>query len=114
MVIRSLVALVLAVGVVQVVARAEKKRDWQMGKVLYLYKTNVSQDVVIGWETHTYFARKWLSWRFKPANLTVNGHVKFAIDKRTLFVIDEDGEEHRMEIMRKVLREESDQGKVPR
>jgi hypothetical protein len=47
-----------------------------------------------------------LRWKWsKPANLTVNGPVKFAVEKRKLFVIDEDGKEHEMEIVKKVLRQ---------
>jgi hypothetical protein len=38
--------------------------------------------------------------------LTVNGPVKYAVEKQTLFVIDEDGKEHEMEIVKKTLREE--------
>ena len=36
--------------------------------------------------------------------LTVNGPVKYAIEKRKLYVIDEDGKEHEMEIVKKTLR----------
>jgi hypothetical protein len=39
--------------------------------------------------------------RGKRANLTVNGPVKFALEKQTLFVLDEDGKEHEMEIVKK-------------
>ena len=108
MVIRSLVVLALVVGIVQVAARAEEKRDWHMGKVLDSEKTDEWQEVVIGGDTHTYVARKWLSWHSKPANLTVNGPVKFAIEKRKLFLIDEDGNERSFGIIKKVLREQPD------
>jgi hypothetical protein len=40
--------------------------------------------------------------------------VKFAIEKRKLFVIDEDGKEHEMEIVKNVLREMPDQPKEPK
>ena len=40
-----------------------------------------------------------------PANLTVNAPVKFAIEKRKLFVIDDDGKEHEMEIIKQVLKQ---------
>jgi hypothetical protein len=57
-------------------------------------------------DTHAYLVQERLRWRWsKPANLTVNGPVKFAVDKRKLFVIDEDGKEHEMEIVKKVLRQ---------
>jgi hypothetical protein len=57
-------------------------------------------------ESYAYLAQERLRWRWsKPANLTVNGPVKFAVEKRKLFVIDEDGKEHDMEIIKKVLRQ---------
>jgi len=34
----------------------------------------------------------------------VNGPIKYAVEKRNLFVIDEDGKEHEMEIVKKTLR----------
>ena len=80
----------------------------------YQGNTNTSQTAVyrvyetflIEGETHAYLAQERLRWRWsKPANLTVNGPVKFAVEKRKLFVIDEDGKEHEMEIVKKVLRE---------
>lgn len=79
----------------------------------YRGHTNTSQTAVyrtyqtflIEGETHAYLAQQRLRWRWsKPANLTVNGPVKFAVNKRKLFVIDEDGKEHEMEIIKRVLR----------
>jgi hypothetical protein len=46
--------------------------------------------------------RKWS----KPANLTINGPVKYAVEKQALLVIDEDGKEHETEIIKKTLRQE--------
>ena len=61
---------------------------------------------VIESDTYVYLAQERLRWKWsKPANLTVNGPVKFAIEKRKLFVMDEDGKEHEMEIVKKVLKE---------
>ena len=141
--LRSFVACFLVVGLAHVVAGAEKKRDWQTGKVLdsersryfagtvgnasttgtaqangnygtYQGNINTSQTAVyrvyetflIEGGTHAYLAQERLRWKWsKPANLTVNGPVKFAVEKRKLFVIDEDGKEHEMEIVKKVLRQ---------
>jgi hypothetical protein len=44
----------------------------------------------------------------KPANLTVNGPVKFAVEGTTLYLMDENGKEHRTEIVKKVLRQPSE------
>ncbi len=41
----------------------------------------------------------------QASNLTVNGPVKYDVEKRKLFVMDEDGKEHEMEIVKKVLRQ---------
>ena len=37
----------------------------------------------------------------KAANVTVNGPVKYAVEKRKLYVMDEDSKEHEMEIVKK-------------
>jgi hypothetical protein len=65
----------------------------------------VWETFVIEGETHLYIAQERLRWRWsKPANLTVNGPVEFAVEKRKLFVMDDDGREHEMEIVKQVLK----------
>lgn len=118
---------------------AEKKRDWQTGKVLdterqrYFAGTvgnsntygnvdssggihanssggetaiyRVFETFVIEGDQYVYLAQERLRWRWsKAANVTVNGPVKYAVEKRNLYVIDEDGKEHEMEIVKKTLR----------
>ena len=46
---------------------------------------------------------------FSP--FTVNGPVKFAIEGRKLFVLDDDGKEHEMEIIERILRLPAEQAK---
>ena len=41
----------------------------------------------------------------------MNGPVKYAVEKRKLFVMDEDGKEHEMEIVKKTLRLPDQAGK---
>lgn len=66
---------------------------------------HIYQTFLIEGETHAYLAQQRLRWRWsKPANLAVNGPVKFAAEKHKLFVIDDDGKEHAMEIIKRVLR----------
>jgi hypothetical protein len=66
----------------------------------------VYETFLIEADTYAYFAQERLHWRWsKPANLTVNGPVKYAVEKRKLFVVDDDGKEHEMEIVKKVLRQ---------
>jgi hypothetical protein len=47
----------------------------------------------------------------KPANLTVNEPITFAVEKRKLFVVDEDGKEHEMKIVKKALRQPAEEPK---
>ncbi len=79
----------------------------------YQGNTNSSQTAVyrvyetflIEGDQYAYLAQERLRWKWsKPANLTVNGPVKFAVEKRKLFVIDEDSKEHEMEVVKKILR----------
>ena len=37
----------------------------------------------------------------KPLNLTINSAVKFAIEKKTCYLLDEQGEEHKLTVERK-------------
>jgi hypothetical protein len=70
--------------------------------------TGVYQDFQFEGEKKVYAARERLTWCWsKEANLTVNGPVKFSVDKRErkLFVIDDKGKEHEMEIISKALRQ---------
>lgn len=65
----------------------------------------VHETFLIESETHVYMAQQRLRWRWsKPANLTVNGPVKFAVEKRRLYVIDDDGKQHEMEVIKQVLK----------
>jgi len=65
----------------------------------------VYQTFAIEGETHAYIAQERLRWKWsKSANLTVNAPVKFAVEKRKLYVIDDDGKEHEMEIIKQVLK----------
>ena len=78
-----------------------------------LYK--VYETFLIEGESYAYLAQERLRWRWsKPANLTVNGPVRYAVEKRKLFVMDEDGKEHEMEIVKKTLKLPSEpQNAVP-
>lgn len=79
----------------------------------YSGTTNGSQSAVyrvyetflIEGDTYVYEAQEHIKWRWsKPANLTVNGPVKYAVEKRKLHVIDDDGKEHEMEIVKRTLK----------
>ncbi len=51
-----------------------------------------------------YVAEERLRRWSKATNLTVNAPVKFSIEKRKLFAIDDEGKEHKMEIVKQVLK----------
>jgi hypothetical protein len=65
----------------------------------------VYQNFVIEGDQFVYLAQEHIKWRWsKAADLTVNGKVKYAIEKRKLYVVDDEGKEHEMEIVKKTLR----------
>ena len=65
----------------------------------------VFETFVIEGDQYVYLAQERLRWRWsKAGNVTVNGPVKYAIEKRKLYVMDEDGKEHEMEMVKKTLR----------
>lgn len=65
----------------------------------------VFETFVIEGDKYVYLAQERLRWRWsKAANVTVNGPVKYAVEKRKLFIMDEDGKEHEMEVVKKTLR----------
>jgi hypothetical protein len=64
----------------------------------------VFETFVIEGDKYVYLAQERLRWRWsKAANVTVNGPVKYAVEKRKLYVMDEDGKEHEMDIIKKTL-----------
>lgn len=72
----------------------------------------VFQTFVIEGEKYVYLAQERLRWRWsKPANVTVNGPVKYAVEKQKLYVMDEDNKEHEMEIVKKTLKLPDQQAK---
>jgi hypothetical protein len=66
----------------------------------------VYETLVIEGEDYVYVANERLRWRWShSANLAVNGPVKYAVVGRKLIVIDDDGKEHTMEIIKRILRQ---------
>jgi len=95
-----------------------KDRSWQTAKLLSaelregnavavpimarLLLEGLSRGYVLETETTVYETQ----WRSpKPLSLTVNGPVKFAVEKgNVLFLIDEDGKERKLGIIRKTAK----------
>jgi hypothetical protein len=115
-------ALLLILGASLVGFAAEKKRDWQMGKILDTNRSryfagsvngtnsqtavyHVYETFIVEGDKYVYMAQERLRWKWsKTANVTVNGLIKYAVEKRKLFLLDEDSKEHEMEIVKKTLR----------
>jgi hypothetical protein len=125
--LRVLVAVAVAVALsLSPPAFAKKARDWQTGTVLdpqhSPYFTASTNDPPYGGATDVplmkvyepflvegadaaYFLREGRRWECrKPANLKQGGPVKFAVAGRKMFVLDDNGREHRMEITKQVPR----------
>lgn len=74
------------------------------GSPVAIYKTYATY--VIESDKYVYQAEERLHWRWsKAASLIVNGPVKFAVEKHTLYLIDEDGKEHEAKIVKQVLKQ---------
>jgi len=123
--LRILVAVAIALTL-SPQAFARKAREWQTGAVLdpqhspyFTASTNdapyggaadvplmkVYEPFLVEGATSAYFVREGQRWeRRKPANLKIGGPVKFAVEGRKLFVVDDNGKEHRMEITKQVPR----------
>lgn len=79
-------------------------KRWRNASQKAVYQTR--QTFVIEGETLTYTVLELVGRGVKPANLTVNGNVRFAVEGLTLYFIDDDYREHETEIVKKVLRKE--------
>jgi hypothetical protein len=123
---RNMRLCILAICLIAAVSvtRAEKQRDWQTGKVLdternryfagtytpagsgfgtAVYRTYARY--AIETEKYVYLGEERLPWRWsKPAQLIINTSVKFAIEKRKLYIIDDEGKEHESKIVKQVLK----------
>jgi hypothetical protein len=129
----SLIVAVFVLAVTSPSFGAKKPPDriWQMGKVLDSQRSQefagtvdrpgavingrritndaraavyaTQQILVIESDTYTYTVSE-VSGRAGPANVTVNGRVVFAIEGTILYVLDDDGKEHKTEITKKALR----------
>lgn len=82
------------------------------GNTTYGNANGSTQAIYRVYETYTiesgdyvYMCEEHLRWRWsKPATLTVNAPVEFAIEKDRLFIKSEDGTEHETKIIKKILK----------
>jgi hypothetical protein len=74
-----------------------KKTDYSQHKTTTTTENNDTFQVyTIQGETKTYVARERLLFPWsKPASVTVGDKVKYAVQKNTLYILDEDGKQHK-------------------
>lgn len=74
------------------------------GSQTAVYK--VYQTYVIESESYVYVAKERLRWKWsKPAKLTINAPMRFAVEKDKMVILDEDGKVHETRITKKILKE---------
>ena len=129
----TFLTLALVVSMPAFGGKKVKTRNWQTGKLLDLQRSQTlvgsvdrpgvvlnngrrisndskqavyaTQDTfVIEGETLTYTVSETVGRGVKPAKVTINGIIKFAVEDTTVYLLDESGKEHRTEIVKKVLR----------
>ncbi len=91
------------IGNAQIYGNSGSYNESTSGARHAIYRT--TETILIEGTEYAYFAEEAHRSRWKKnALLTVNAPVKFAIEKRKLYVIDDEGKEHEMEITKRVLR----------
>ena len=131
--LRSLSILVLGLSMTIAAAPvgAQRKRDWQEGicrdittdsKLVSVYSTGTTtgntvtgSSVPLSIQTAYYIVEapdmifvgaQRLRWRWsRPIDFTINRPIRFAVDKRDLYLLDAGGKEHRVELMKKIAKE---------
>jgi hypothetical protein len=70
---------------------------------------------VIESESYVYIVSRILYWRWsKTADVAVNGPVRFAVDKQTMYLLDDENREHKTQIIKRILRTPSAIDPTPR
>jgi hypothetical protein len=66
----------------------------------------VYENLIIEGDDMVYVTRERIRWRWsKGAHVTVNGEVRYYVDKRKLHVLDDDGKEHVVEIAEQIKKD---------
>jgi hypothetical protein len=77
------------------------------GSDMPLYK--VYENFIIEGDDMVYVTQERIRWRWsKSAHVTVNGEVKYYVDKRKLHVLDDDGKEHVIDIVKQIQKNRPD------
>lgn len=65
----------------------------------------VCQNYEIEGDQYVYLAQQHIKWRWsKAADISVNGRVQYAVDKRKLYLVDEQRKVYELEIVKKILK----------
>ena len=126
--------IILALGLSGSASASKKTRNWQTGKLLDSHRSQNPVGAVdhppIGFDNRrrttvvfetqdtfviedgllTYTVSEIVRGT-KPANVTVNGQVKFVIEGTTLYLMDDGGKEHKTDVTKKVLRQSPESSK---
>jgi hypothetical protein len=86
----------------------EKDLEWKTGKLLDVQTRGRGRIkatyYAIDTGDLTYLAMRTVNRRDKPLNVTVHGNVKFAVKGGDLFLMDDDGKEHRLTLEKKTAK----------
>ena len=73
------------------------------GSSMAVYRVYETYTIEAG--DYVYVCQERIRWRWsKPALLTVNGPVQFAMEKNSVYIKSEDGSEHETKIIKKILK----------
>jgi len=81
----------------------------------YSERTNTSSTAIyrvyqtyeIEGDHYVYLAQQHLKWRWnKAADISVNGRIQYAVDKRKLYLVDDQRKVYELEIVKKILKPE--------
>jgi hypothetical protein len=65
----------------------------------------VYQEYEIEGDQYVYLAEQHIKWRWsKAADISVNGRVQYAVDKRKLYLVDEQRKVYELQIVKKILK----------
>ena len=94
-----------------------KDRNWRTGKLLDVKNENTQRfvngtsyggelwDYTVDDGKYVWVMQRELHLRWdKPLFVTVNAPVKFAIEKHTAYLVDDDGKEHKLSLLSKAIK----------
>jgi hypothetical protein len=82
------------------------------GSTTAVYRVYETYEIEAG--DYVYVCQEHVKWKWsKPAMLTVNGPVQFAIEKDRLYIKSEDGSEHETRIIKKILKKQEPAANQP-